>query len=129
VAALKILREPEFLEHANKLGSLMRAEMEGWKRAYPIVGDVRGLGPMLLTEFVADRETKTPLDAPDVIAIVRQAAAQGVILMRAGLYSNCIRFLPPLNMPLEMAREALAVVGKAIGTVCERRAAVTVGAR
>jgi 4-aminobutyrate aminotransferase-like enzyme len=70
---------------------------------------------------VSDREEKTPLDAPDVIAIVRYAAARGVILMRAGLYSNGIRFLPPLNMPFDMVQEALAVVGKAIEFVCEQR--------
>jgi len=131
VAALNILRQPEFLAHANELGAAMRAEMESWKRKYPIVGDVRGLGPMLLVEFVSDREAKTPLDAPDVIAIVRHAAARGVILMRAGLYSNCIRFLPPLNIPLDMAHEALSVVGHAIEAVCEQRAALagTAGAR
>jgi 4-aminobutyrate aminotransferase/(S)-3-amino-2-methylpropionate transaminase len=131
VAALNILRQPEFLAHANELGAAMRAEMESWKRKYPIVGDVRGLGPMLLVEFVSDREAKTPLDAPDVIAIVRHAAARGVILMRAGLYSNCIRFLPPLNIPLDMAHEALSVVDHAIEAVCEQRAALagTAGAR
>jgi len=53
-----------------------------------------------------------------------------VILMRAGLYSNCIRFLPPLNIPLDMAREALTVVGKAIEAVCAQRlTAVGAGAR
>jgi len=122
VAALNMLRQPEFLTHANQLAGTIRKQMESWKRKYPIVGDVRGLGPMLLVEFVADLETKTPLEAPDVIAIVRHAAEHGVMLMRAGLYSNCIRFLPPLNMPLDMANEALTVVGNAIDAVCERRA-------
>ncbi|MGB7987092.1 MAG: aminotransferase class III-fold pyridoxal phosphate-dependent enzyme [Terracidiphilus sp.] len=123
IAALNILRQPEFLAQANILGDLMRTTMESWKAEWPIVGDVRGLGPMLLVEFVADRESKTPLPIPEVLAIVRHAAAHGVILMRAGLYSNCIRFLPPLNMPLDMMREALTVVGQAIGAVSEQRAA------
>jgi 4-aminobutyrate aminotransferase/(S)-3-amino-2-methylpropionate transaminase len=123
IAALNILRQPEFLAQANLLGDLMRATMESWKDEWAIVGDVRGLGPMLLVEFVADRESKTPLPIPEVLAIVRHAAAHGVILMRAGLYSNCIRFLPPLNMPLDMMREALTVVGQAIGAVSEQRAA------
>jgi 4-aminobutyrate aminotransferase/(S)-3-amino-2-methylpropionate transaminase len=125
VAAINILRQPEFQAHASELGKVMRAEMESWKSKYPIVGDVRGIGPMLLTEFVSDREEKTPLDAPDVIAIVRYAAARGVILMRAGLYSNGIRFLPALNMPLDMVKEALAVVGEAIAVVSEKRLAST----
>ena len=123
IAALNILRQPEFLAQANVLGDAMREIMESWKAKYPIVGDVRGLGPMLLTEFVADRETKTPLSAPEVIGIVRYAAAHGVLLMRAGLFSNCIRFLPPLNMPLDMVREALTIVGEAIGAASEKHAA------
>jgi 4-aminobutyrate aminotransferase/(S)-3-amino-2-methylpropionate transaminase len=114
IAALNIIRQPEFLAQANRLAETMREIMEGWKSAWPIVGDVRGLGPMLLVELVADRETKTPLSPPQVVSIVRYAAEHGVILMRAGLYSNCIRFLPPLDIPLDMLREAFAVVGKAI---------------
>jgi 4-aminobutyrate aminotransferase/(S)-3-amino-2-methylpropionate transaminase len=69
---------------------------------------------MLLVELVTDRETKTPLAAADTLTVVRHAVANGVLLIRAGLFSNCIRFLPPLNMPEAMLREALAVVGRAI---------------
>ncbi len=123
IAALNMLRRPEFLAQANVLGETMRSIMEGWKAKCPIVGDVRGLGPMLLVEFVADRETKTPLAAPQVVSIVRHAAAHGVILMRAGLFSNCIRFLPPLNMPLDMLNEALAVVGRAIAAASDAHVA------
>src|SRR5580704_7664032 len=112
--ALKIIRQPEFLAHANRLGTVMRKVLEGWKRQWPVVGDVRGLGPMLLVELVTDRETKTPLAASDTLAVVRHAVANGVLLIRAGLFSNCIRFLPPLNMPEDMLREALDVVGRAI---------------
>jgi 4-aminobutyrate aminotransferase/(S)-3-amino-2-methylpropionate transaminase len=114
IEALKMIRQPEFLAHANRLGVVMREVLEGWKRQWPVVGDVRGLGPMLLVELVTDRETKTPLPAADTLAVVRHAVANGVLLIRAGLFSNCIRFLPPLNTPEDMLREALAVVGRAI---------------
>jgi 4-aminobutyrate aminotransferase / (S)-3-amino-2-methylpropionate transaminase / 5-aminovalerate transaminase len=112
--ALKMIRQPEFLAHANRLGDVMREVMEGWKRRWPIVGDVRGLGPMMLVELVADRGSKTPLAASDTLAVVRHAVSKGVLLIRAGLFSNCIRFLPPLNTPEDMLREALDVVGSAI---------------
>jgi 4-aminobutyrate aminotransferase/(S)-3-amino-2-methylpropionate transaminase len=115
--ALKIIRQPEFLAHANRLGEVMREVLEGWKRQWPVVGDVRGLGPMMLAELVTDRESKTPLPATDTLAVVRHAVSNGVLLIRAGLFSNCIRFLPPLNTPEDMLREALNVVGRAIETV------------
>jgi 4-aminobutyrate aminotransferase/(S)-3-amino-2-methylpropionate transaminase len=114
LAALKMIRRPEFLEHANRLGEVMRGVLESWKRKWPMVGDVRGLGPMLLVELVTDRESKTPLPAADTLAVVRHAVSHGVLLIRAGLFSNCIRFLPPLNTPEDMLREALDVVGEAI---------------
>ncbi len=114
IAALKMIRQPEFLAHANRLGEVMREVLEGWKARWPVVGDVRGLGPMMLVEFVTDRESKTPLPATETLAVVRRAVSNGVLLIRAGLFSNCIRFLPPLNMPEDMLREALDAVGRAI---------------
>jgi 4-aminobutyrate aminotransferase/(S)-3-amino-2-methylpropionate transaminase len=57
---------------------------------------------------------KTPLPPAETLAVVRRAVSNGVLLIRAGLFSNCIRFLPPLNMPEDMLREALAAVGRAI---------------
>jgi 4-aminobutyrate aminotransferase/(S)-3-amino-2-methylpropionate transaminase len=98
IEALNIIRRPEFLAHANLLGLVMRQVLEGWKKRQPVVGDVRGLGPMLLIELVTDRETKNPLPPPETLAIVRRAVSNGVLLIRAGLFSNCIRFLPALNM-------------------------------
>jgi 4-aminobutyrate aminotransferase/(S)-3-amino-2-methylpropionate transaminase len=117
VEALNMIRQPSFLAHANHLGEVMRATLVSWKERYELIGDVRGLGPMLLIELVSDRQTRAPLRPEDTVRIVKLAAAGGVILIRAGLLSNCIRFLPPLNMPEDMLREALAVVEGALATV------------
>jgi 4-aminobutyrate aminotransferase/(S)-3-amino-2-methylpropionate transaminase len=114
IETLNIIRQPAFLAHARRLGDVMREVMEGWKAASSIVGDVRGLGPMMLVEFVRDRESKEPAPPQDVLQIVRRAVSEGVVLMRAGLYSNCVRLLPPLTMPEDMLREGLGVVGRAI---------------
>ncbi len=124
IEAVNIIRQPAFLAHARRLGELMRDVMEGWKARWPIVGDVRGLGPMLLVEFVRDRETKEPAPPEDTLRIVREAVANGVVVMRAGLYSNCIRLLPPLNISEDMLREGLNALARAIETVATDRAAV-----
>jgi 4-aminobutyrate aminotransferase/(S)-3-amino-2-methylpropionate transaminase len=128
--ALKMISRPEFLAHANRLGDTIREVLHGWQSRWPIVGDVRGLGPMMLVELVADRESKAPLSPDDTLGIVRRAAANGVLLIRAGLFSNCIRFLPPLNMPEAMLREGLDAVGRAIeATVMQGVSAAPAGAR
>lgn len=123
IEAVNMIRQPEFLAHAVRLGDVMREVMEGWKTRWPIVGDVRGLGPMMLVEFVADRATKQPLPIDRTLDIARQSVANGVMIMRAGLYSNCLRFLPPLTMPEDMLREGLDAVGRAIEAVQGRPAA------
>jgi 4-aminobutyrate aminotransferase / (S)-3-amino-2-methylpropionate transaminase / 5-aminovalerate transaminase len=122
IEALNIIRQPDFLAHARDLGDVMRDVMDGWKATYPIVGDVRGLGPMMLAEFVRDRHSKEPATAEQTLQIARQAVTDGVVIMRAGLYSNCLRLLPPLVMPEDMLREGLAVVGRAIEAVSLRHA-------
>jgi 4-aminobutyrate aminotransferase/(S)-3-amino-2-methylpropionate transaminase len=124
--AISIIRQPEFLAHARHLGDVMRDVMNGWKAEWPIVGDVRGLGPMMLAEFVRDRQTREPASPDDTLRIVRQAVANGVIVMRAGMYSNCIRLLPPLTMPDDMLREGLDALGRAIRTTQDRPAAASV---
>src|SRR6185295_962759 len=102
IEAIDIIRQPAFLAHARRLGDIMREVMHEWQAKWPIVGDVRGLGPMMLAEFVCDRRTREPSTPDETLQIVRQAVANGVVVMRAGLYSNGVRLLPPLTMPEDM---------------------------
>ena len=122
IEALNMIRTPEFLAHAQRLGDVMRETMGGWHARFPIVGDVRGLGPMMLVEFVRDRVSKEPATPDDTLQIVRQTVAGGVVAMRAGLYSNCIRLLPPLVISEDMLREGLSVIGRAIEVASVRYA-------
>jgi len=122
IEAVTMIRQPEFLAHARRLGDVMRGVMDGWKAAFPIVGDVRGLGPMMLAEFVRDRGSKAPAAPEQTLEIVREAVSRGVVVMRAGLHSNCVRLLPPLVVPEDMLREGLEAVGRAIEVVSVRHA-------
>jgi len=116
IEAVKLIRQPAFLAHARRLGEIMVRELERLKAKHRLIGDVRGKGPMLLVELVLDRTTKQP--APDqALAAIKRSVANGVVLIRAGLYSNCIRFMPPLTITEEQLLEGLAVVGEAIAHV------------
>jgi 4-aminobutyrate aminotransferase/(S)-3-amino-2-methylpropionate transaminase len=121
IEAVREIRQPGFLARARHLGEVMRAELERWMAELTLIGDVRGLGPMLLVELVSDRQLRTP--APDqALAAIRRAVAGGVLLIRAGLYSNCVRFMPPLTIEEDVLVEALAVVREALGHVEANRA-------
>lgn len=117
LAAIDIVTQPEFLDHANRVGATMLSRLEKIQAAHPgIVGDVRGVGPMLVMEIVSDASTREPW-MEGASAITAETVANGVITIRAGLYSNCVRFLPPLDISLDVLDEALDVVGAAVDRV------------
>jgi 4-aminobutyrate aminotransferase/(S)-3-amino-2-methylpropionate transaminase len=91
----------------------MLSAMDRWKQRYPLVGDVRGLGAMRLVEFVKDRDSREP-DPDSTLTIIKDAVAHGLIMIRAGLYSNCIRLLPPIAITNEQLTEGLQVLEDAI---------------
>ncbi|MCC7242411.1 MAG: aminotransferase class III-fold pyridoxal phosphate-dependent enzyme [Acidobacteria bacterium] len=125
IAAIEMMRQPAFLARAERIGYIMREALDGWKARHPIVGDVRGLGSMMLVELVKDRRTKEP--APDdTLAIIKAAFQRGVIAMRAGLYSNGIRFLPPLVITDDQLAEGLDAIESALA---ETEAAVGLAGR
>jgi 4-aminobutyrate aminotransferase/(S)-3-amino-2-methylpropionate transaminase len=113
IAAIETMRQPAFLARAERIGAILRETLDGWKRRHPLIGDVRGLGSMLLIELVKDRTTKEP--APDeTLSILKAAFRKGVIAMRAGLFTNGIRFLPPLVITDDQLSEGLGVVEQAL---------------
>ena len=120
IEAVKILRSPEFLKRTNEVGELIRITLEEWKSKYKYLGDVRGVGAMRLVEFVKDRNTREP-DADLTLEVIKDAVSKGVILIRAGLFSNCIRLLPPIVMNDEQLREGLGVLEGAINRAHEKR--------
>ena len=95
LAVLDVFEEEDLVARGVTIGQIVRARMLEWKSRWPQIGDVRGLGPMLALELVLDPETREP--APDLTTAVIDAALQrGLILLKAGVYGNCIRVLCPL---------------------------------
>jgi 4-aminobutyrate aminotransferase / (S)-3-amino-2-methylpropionate transaminase / 5-aminovalerate transaminase len=125
IEALKIISSPQFLNKTNKLGEQMRKTFDAWKKKYPLVGDARGVGAMRIVEFVKDKNTKEP-DADLTLEIIKDAVAQGLLLIRAGLYSNCIRFLPPNVITKDQMAEGLEIIEGAIRRAHEKRG-ITIG--
>lgn len=113
IAVIKEMTSPAFMQQAEKVGNQLAKRLEEWKNKYAIIGDVRGLGAMRLVEFVKDRKTKTP-DPDLTLKIIKEAVANGIVLIRAGLYSNGIRLLPPLVITDDQLNEGLDILEAAI---------------
>ena len=115
LAVLDVIGEEDLCARASVLGDTMRARMEAWRQRFPQIGDVRGLGAMLAIELVEDPATKEP-DADLATAVVEEAARNGLLLLKSGIYSNCIRVLSPLTLSDAELDEALAVWEQALET-------------
>jgi 4-aminobutyrate aminotransferase / (S)-3-amino-2-methylpropionate transaminase / 5-aminovalerate transaminase len=120
IATIEILKSKTFLDRSVAVGKLIQETMQRWKAKYHVIGDVRGLGAMQLVEFVKDRKTKEP-DMAVAMEVIKEATSKGLILIRAGLFSNCIRLLPPIVITDEQLTEGLQVLENAIALADAKR--------
>jgi 4-aminobutyrate aminotransferase/(S)-3-amino-2-methylpropionate transaminase len=108
LAVLEVFDEDSLVERAGQIGDTIRERMLAWQQRWPAIGDVRGLGAMLAIELVEDPVTKAP--ASGLATKVAEAAAdRGLLLLKSGIYSNCIRVLVPLVISDAQLDEALGV--------------------
>jgi 4-aminobutyrate aminotransferase/(S)-3-amino-2-methylpropionate transaminase len=113
LAVLDVFQEEGLSERAAAIGETIRARMTAWQEHWEPIGDVRGLGAMLAIELVHDRASKDP--APELATEVVEAAAErGLLLLKSGIYSNCIRVLVPLVISDAELDEALLVWEQAL---------------
>ncbi len=108
LAVLDVIADDGLVERAAALGETIRRRMESWQERFEQVGDVRGLGAMLAIELVGSRESKEP--APELATIViEEAFRAGLLLLKSGIYGNCIRVLAPLTLSDAEVDDALDI--------------------
>jgi len=116
LAVLDVFEEEGLVERAARIGETIRGRMLAWQDRYPQIGDVRGLGAMLAVEYVLDPETKEP--APELASqVAEEAAERGLLMLKAGIYSNCNRVLCPLVITDAELEEALGAWDEALEAV------------
>jgi 4-aminobutyrate aminotransferase/(S)-3-amino-2-methylpropionate transaminase len=115
-AVLDVFEEEGLVERAQRIGDTVRTRMLAWQERFEAIGDVRGLGAMLAVECVEDRETKAP--APGIASrVAEEAAVRGLLLLKAGVHSNCNRVLCPLVITDAELDEGLAAWEEALEAV------------
>jgi 4-aminobutyrate aminotransferase / (S)-3-amino-2-methylpropionate transaminase / 5-aminovalerate transaminase len=115
LAVLDAIEDEGLVQRAATIGETLRTRMVGWRDRFDAIGDVRGLGAMMAIELVHGRDSMDP--APELAsAVVDAATERGVLLLKAGIYSNCIRVLVPLVITDAELDEALDVWEQALET-------------
>ena len=119
LAVMEIFEEENLLLKAEALGKKLRERLDAWKEQFDLIGDVRGLGPMLALELVKDRETKEPA-ADEAKALVQVCLAKGLVILACGTFGNVIRFLMPLNIGAKELTKGLAIVEEGLTEISKK---------
>ncbi|HEY74269.1 MAG TPA: aminotransferase class III-fold pyridoxal phosphate-dependent enzyme [Thermoflexia bacterium] len=106
VATVRVIREEGLLENATKMGAYLMEQLRELQVKFPVVGDVRGLGLMIGTEFTD--MTGAP-DTDLAKAVGKNCLKRGLIILTCGPYGNTVRWIPPLTVTREQIDEALAI--------------------
>lgn len=107
LATLDVLQSERLVENAAKVGAHFEKRLRELQQRHDVIGDVRGLGLMLATDFVKDRRTKEP-HGKLKDAVVEEAAKRGLILLPAG--KSAVRYIPPLSITADEVDAGIEVL-------------------
>ena len=112
LATIEAMQEENIPARAAARGEYLMDKLRGVQDRNPVVGDVRGLGLMVGTEFT-DPVTGKP--AGDIALAVRtQCIEQNLLILSCGTYENVIRWIPPLIVTEEQIDEAVDIFEQAV---------------
>ena len=114
LAVLDVMEEENIPEKAAEMGRHMTHRLKEMAAAYPIVGDVRGLGSLIAIELFEDGDPEAPA-AEKTAALQAAAREKGLILLTCGPGGNVVRFLPPLTIERETLDEGLDILEECLG--------------
>src|ERR671919_1145023 len=113
LAVLAELTETDILERAEAQGVTIRGRLDPLADQVGIVGEVRGLGPMVGIELVVDKESKEP-NKVATTAVAKRCHENGLLILKAGTYDNVVRLLAPLVISEADLHEGLDVLVDAL---------------
>ena len=95
LAAMEELTSPELLAHVGEISGYFNQQLTGLKDRFPdVVADIRGKGLLVGIKLVTPNRE-----------FMQHARDQHLLIAGGG--DNCVRLLPPLNLTLDEAREAI----------------------
>jgi 4-aminobutyrate aminotransferase len=109
-ATVRVIREGKLAENAAARGAQLMEGLRAIQREFGQIGEVRGRGLMVATEFTTGREP----DEAAAKAASKAAAEQGLLLLTCGTFDNVVRWIPPLVVNGEQIEEALGLFRNAL---------------
>ncbi len=113
VATIQTLQDEELIANAAQMGAYLLERLSRLQQQYPVIGEVRGLGLMVATEF---GESGHP-DSATTKAVQAACLKRNLLLLTCGTYENVIRWIPALIVHQAHIDEALSLFEAALQDV------------
>lgn len=114
IATLDVIAEENLVENAAARGKQLLDGARAIGEKTPGIGDVRGLGLLVGSEFVTSDGKP---DAATAQAAQQAAAQKGLLLLTCGPFMNVVRMIPPLVVTAEQVDEALEIWADVVASV------------
>ncbi|PWJ42417.1 aspartate aminotransferase family protein [Sediminitomix flava] len=99
------------IENAQERGEQLMQGLKELQEKYPVIGDIRGKGLMVATEFT-DAEGNP--DAETTSKVLQACLQDRLLLLACGSYKNVLRWIPPLVVSKSQIEESLEVFEDAL---------------
>ena len=118
-ATITIIERDNLKKNAHNMGKLM---MDGLKKIQSenknILGDVRGKGLMIGLEIVVDETQQDRTPNPKAVDnLMEETKKRGLLVGRGGLYGNCVRISPALNIGEDEIHESLSILSESFKSI------------
>jgi 4-aminobutyrate aminotransferase len=115
LATLDVIRDEELVGNAAEMGLRLRDGLRKVASDHPVIGDVRGLGLMVGSEFTTVDGEPDPATAQRAH---REAVERGLLLLTCGAHGNVVRMIPPLVVDATQIDEAVGIWAAAVAAAC-----------
>lgn len=109
LATIELMEKIDINAIGTKVGEIVLDRFMQMKQKFTAIGDVRGLGAMLAFELVKNNNPFEP-DGDLCKKLIAYCAANGLIVISAGVNGNCIRILSPLVISEELLNKGLDII-------------------
>jgi len=116
LATLEVIQDEKLAENAAERGYQLVDSLEIIKAKYPVIGDVRGLGLMVATEFTSDGKP----DKEIAKSVQKACLDRNLLLLTCGTFENVIRWIPPLIVSGEQIAGAISIFDQALTEVVKQ---------
>lgn len=108
MAVLDVIEDENLIDNARNVGEYTREAFVKLAQKHSIIGDVRGSGLFMGTEFVLDKETREPA-AAQATRIVNEMRERGVLMGKIGIHQCATKIRPPMPFSKENADFMLSI--------------------